>query len=368
MSGLKRIAAFVPNLPGKSPGQRARIETWARHLPAFGWTVDFYPFEDQRLAEVLYERGHLASKAASTARCFVCQLGRALQRPPCDLIFIYREAALAGPEIIERVCRTLGKPIVYDIDDPIFLPANSTASGLFGRLKFAGKTDRVIALSDLTIAISSALADHARQNTDDVATIPNMLDPERYVPQAERKEGPVRLGWSGSHSTTYNLTSIAEPLRVVQQRYGAEFITIGAPTLDLPNVVAELRAWAADTEVAELQRFDIGLLPVAQHPGNRYKFFLKLIQYMAVGLPVVAQRAGANDQVIEDGVNGFLVDTPAEWAERLSQLIGDPELRQRMGSAARQTVLERYTPEVLMPRVAQLFDQTLGKFGSDPVS
>lgn len=361
MSRPKRIAAFVPNLLGKSPGQRARIETWAKHLPAYGWVVDFYPFEDEHLASVLYKRGHYARKAASTLRCLLRQLGRVLSRPECDMVFIYREASLAGPAIIERLCRRLGKPIIYDIDDPIFLSANSRTSGLFGRLKFAGKTKRIIALSNTTTVISDELGDFASRFTDNVAVIPNMLDPGRYRPAGDRPRGEIRLGWSGSHSTAYNLTSIAEPLRELQTRHAFEFAAIGAPTIHLPGVPVDLRTWTADSEVAELQRLDIGLLPVAAHPGNRYKFFLKLLQYMAVGLPVVAQRAGANAQVIEDGVNGFVVDTPVQWVERLDMLIRDAELRQRVGAAARQTVLDRYTPEVLMPKVAALFDDTLAR-------
>ena len=62
---MKRVAALVPNVLGVSPGQRVRIETWAEHLRAAGWEVDFYPFEDERLHEVLY---HPAPPQVKVAR------------------------------------------------------------------------------------------------------------------------------------------------------------------------------------------------------------------------------------------------------------------------------------------------------------
>ena len=70
---------------------------------------------------------------------------------------------------------------------------------------------------------------------------------------------------------------------------------------------------------------------------------------------------GSNAEIIEDGVNGFLVETAAEWRDRLRLLIEDADLRQRMGAAARQTVVERFSTQVQMPRVVTIFEQVLAR-------
>ena len=123
---MKRLIAIVPNRLGVSPGQRVRIESWAPHLEKAGWKVDFYPFEDSALHDVLYESGARYLKARRLASCYLRQLRLIMNAPPCDLVFIYREAALVGPAILERLARRFGAPIVYDIDDPVFLPYRVT--------------------------------------------------------------------------------------------------------------------------------------------------------------------------------------------------------------------------------------------------
>jgi glycosyltransferase involved in cell wall biosynthesis len=76
-----------------------------------------------------------------------------------------------------------------------------------------------------------------------------------------------------------------------------------------------------------------------------------VLQYIAAGLPVVSSKAGANAEVIEDGVHGFLAARPEEWAERIAQLAGDAELRRRMGEAGRRRVATDFSIEAVFDRL-----------------
>jgi glycosyltransferase involved in cell wall biosynthesis len=134
---------------------------------------------------------------------------------------------------------------------------------------------------------------------------------------------------------------------------------IGAGQVDLPGVQIEMRPWSTNTEVADLQECDIGLVPLLDNPWNHWKFFFKTVQYMAVGLAVVARRMGSNAEVIQDGINGFLVDSEGEWYDRLQLLVEDAALRRRMGAAARETVVEQYSTRAHMPRVLEIFERGL---------
>ena len=356
---MKRVAALVPNVLGVSPGQRVRIETWAEYLREAGWEVDFYPFEDERLHEVLYHPAPPQVKVARLAACYKERLKLLKPGPPCDVLFIFREAALIGPAFIESRMRRPGVPIIYDFDDPVFLPYRSPMNGWFSLLKFPRKTHRLFRLSDHIIAINGLLADYAARFNPSVSIVPNCVDTDKYQPAPRTDDGQVRLVWIGSHSTVQNLKAIAGALPGLNERVPVTLRLIGPSDVVIDGIPTESRRWSAETEVSELQACDIGLLPLIDHSWHPWKFFFKTVQYMAVGLPVVARRMGSNAEIIEDGVNGYLVETENEWRDRLRLLIEDPALRKRMGAAARATIVERFSTQVQMPRVVSIFEDVL---------
>jgi glycosyltransferase involved in cell wall biosynthesis len=356
---MKRIAALVPNLPGTAPGQRVRIETWATHLEQFGWTVDLYPFEDTRLNEVFYRSGYNMAKISRLAICYLRHVRLVRRLPPYDVILIYREAALIGPALLERLARRSGTPMVYDLDDPTFLSYRSPTSGWASLLKFPRKTRSLFRLADHVITINNLIGDYARRDNPAVTVVPNFVDMKRYGDAGTPPEKGFTLVWTGSHTTMPNLQTIAPALRRLQAECHAPLRVVGNGTPDLPGVHTEVRQWSAANEARDIADCHVGLLPVNDQPWNRWKFFLKCVQYMAAGLPVVARRIGSNDEVVDDGVNGFLVETQDEWYDRLKALADDPALRRRMAAAARATAVERFSPETQMSRVAAVFNSVV---------
>jgi glycosyltransferase involved in cell wall biosynthesis len=90
---------------------------------------------------------------------------------------------------------------------------------------------------------------------------------------------------------------------------------------------------------ALLPAFDVALLPAI----NPYASPLKLHEYMASSLPVLAPDQPNLREILGDGENALLVppeDGPA-LTSALGRLVGDPDLRRRLGEAARRTIVER---------------------------
>lgn len=356
----KRIAALVPNILGHSPGQRVRIELWANALKSVGWEIEFLPFEDELLHEILYTEGNSVRKAGGIIRCYEKQLRVVLRRISADVIFIFREASLIGPAVLERLAARQKIPIIFDVDDPIFLPYKSPTNNWASLLKFSRKTHKIFRLSTHVIAINNLIGDYAAKFNPNVTVIPNCVDTDKFVPRGERQDsmgGPTKLVWIGSRSTMQNLREIEIPIRKLQSKNNTPLIVIGAGEADLDLEQLETRQWSAETEVADLQEGDIGLLPLNDLPWNDWKFFFKAIQYMAVGIPVVAQRTGSTSELIQNGLNGFLVETPDEWHSRLEYLTLQPEIRKQMGKAARQTAVESYSLKTQIPRILDLFER-----------
>jgi len=145
----------------------------------------------------------------------------------------------------------------------------------------------------------------------------------------------------------------------LQKNYNATLVVIGPGEVDLGGLNKEIRLWNANTEVSDLQSCHIGLLPLDNKEYNEWKFFYKIIQYMGVGIPVIAQEKRCNIEVIKNGVNGYLVDSKEDWYNKIEKLIIEPQLIEKMGANARNLVEEKYSEKVQIPRMLNVFNATL---------
>ena len=138
------------------------------------------------------------------------------------------------------------------------------------------------------------------------------------------------------------LQLIASPLMELIDRGIIRFVAVGASNNVLLLPVTRI-PWSAQDEVAQLNQFDIGIMPLPDSPFERGKCGYKLIQYMACSKPVVASPVGVNTQIVEPGIIGLLASTPDEWREAILTLSKDASLRRRMGEAGRQKVARNYS-------------------------
>jgi glycosyltransferase involved in cell wall biosynthesis len=259
---MKKIAALVPNKLGVSPGQRLRVEAWADHLSTAGWKIDFYPFEDDGLHDVLYKPGHHLSKVVRFGSRYINQFRTVLSDLKCDGLFIYREAALVGPAFLERLSKRLNVPIIYDIDDPVFLPYRSPVNGWMSLLKFSRKTHSLFRMSDRVIAINDLIGDYAREFNSSVSVVPNFVDTDVYRPASKSHGATPQIVWTGSVSTLRNLHTIAGPLRQLQAKYDTPVRVIANGETQIDGVKLDLREWSAEAEITNLQDCDIGIVPL----------------------------------------------------------------------------------------------------------
>ncbi|MGE5754108.1 MAG: glycosyltransferase, partial [Planctomycetaceae bacterium] len=96
-------------------------------------------------------------------------------------------------------------------------------------------------------------------------------------------------------------------------------------------------------EAEELAAGDVGISWVPDDLWSRGKCGLKVLQYQAAGLPVLANPVGVQAEMVVPEVSGLLATTPDEWVEAVRRLATDPALRLRMGRAARASVESGYS-------------------------
>jgi glycosyltransferase involved in cell wall biosynthesis len=257
--------------------------------------------------------------------------------------------------VVERIIRGLGIPLVYDFDDAIYLGDTSASNARMRFLKFPSKTAMICRLATHVVVGNDMLAAWARQHNPNVTIIPTTIDTDKYMPATGRRgDGPLTVGWSGSHTTAPYLESIKPVLREVAQREPFQLRVIGAPRFQIDGVPFESLPWRAESEVADLLPMEVGLMPIPDSEWGKGKCALKALQYMALGTPAVVSPVGANTQVVRHGVNGLHASTDAEWVEQLVRILQDRALRRRLGKAARQTVVDEYSNKRQAPRLLEV--------------
>jgi glycosyltransferase involved in cell wall biosynthesis len=353
-----RVLGLLPYPTRRVPGQRYRIEQWAPLLEREGVALTFSPFLSERGMDVLYRPGNAWTKARETARGYFRRIGEVLRPGSFDVVYVFREAALLGPAWLEQmVARRL--PVVFDFDDAIYLPATSPANAWASILKPAGKADAICRLARHVTVGNEFLAAYASRHCKAVTVVPTTIDTDLYRPAARPANARPIVGWSGSSTTAAYLQTRAAALGRLRQRLDFELHVIGG-TVSVPGVETRLLPWRAETEVEDLRPFDVGLMPLSDDEWARGKCGLKALQYMALGIPPVVSPVGVNASIVEDGVNGFHARDDGEWVDRIANLLGDPDLRARLGAAARRTVEQRYSAAVQAPRMARVFRETAG--------
>jgi L-malate glycosyltransferase len=356
-----RVLVLTPYPYGTAPGPRSSFELWERVLAPAGIELRYAVFESERLQEIIYRPGETATKALEMVRCYRRLIGKIRHAGVYDAVLVNREAALIGPAVIEEALVRRGAPLIYLLDDPMYIRYRSPANGRLSYLKCFSKFGRLCQIASVVIANSAGNVAFAAARNDNVWEIPSVVDGDLYdgfKPRAAAG-GTVGVGWTGSATTSPNLAMIAAPLQQLAGRDDVRLSLIGARELQPLGLEPYVRPWRAPSEVSDLRELEIGLLPVPPSPWAPNKFFLKLVQYMALGIVPVATPAGDNARVISHGETGFLVDSERAWTDTVERLIGDSDLRERVGAAAAVRAAERYTLQANADRIVAAFRSAL---------
>ena len=254
-----------------------------------------------------------------------------------------------------KLGRLLGKRVIFDYDDAIFTVSEVRKKTWFERFACPDRLPKVLAQCDCVVAGNNHLADFARGYCKNVEVLPTCVELTRYPARPWNKcSDPVVIGWIGTPSTVPYLDLIAPALRRVAEKRAIVLRIVGGKEYYCPGVKVECLPWTLAGEVELIKSFDIGVMPLADDAWSRGKCGLKLLQYMAAGVPAVASPVGVNSEIIQDGVNGYLAADTAGWVEALERIIANPAAHADMVKKARETVKQAYAVESNHPKMARI--------------
>jgi len=147
-------------------------------------------------------------------------------------------------------------------------------------------------------------------------------------------------------------------LKNLKQKYNFNFLIISneKPQFDIDFQYIE---WSAEKEVDDLCNIDIGIMPLPNDEWAKGKCGLKGLQYMALEIPTVMSAVGVNTEIIQDGKNGLLARNNTEWIEKLSLLINNKDLRNKLGKEGRKTVETKYSVKANKEKYKKIIDSLL---------
>jgi glycosyltransferase involved in cell wall biosynthesis len=347
--------------PTSAASTRFRLEQFFPALRAAGIEPILRPFLDERGFATIYDRGAPLAKLGAAMRAIAGRIADLVRSFDVGAVLVHREAALVGPPILEwLLTRALRRPVIFDLDDAVWVPyASPTYGALLSRLfKAPGKTHFTLSAAARVIAGNPYVADYARRYNAATEVIPTVVDTDQFRPApVAPREVPV-IGWIGTHSSLQYLRAIVPALERLRRRRPFTLKVVGA-TLDAPSLQIDNVPWTLEREVEDFRSLDVGLYPLVEDAWSLGKSGFKAVQYMACAVPVVASPVGVTVDIVRDGVSGFLARSDDEWVARLDQLLASAELRRRLGDRGREEAELHWSLRTHAPRFVDVVRSTV---------
>lgn len=331
------------------PSSRLRQYQYADALAAAGIDVVAAPLFDTAFVARLFDgrRG----RPGSIVHGYLRRLAELVRSGRFDLLWIEYELFPWLPYVLERLFRANRTPYVLELDDAVFhrydLHPNPLVRRILGR-----KIDSLMRGAAVVVAGNAYIAGRARSaGARRVEIVPTAVDIDLYRPSSSRVEGPFTVGWIGSPVTASYLEPLVSVARELRRRGEMRFVVVGGGHATPADLGAIVEPWTEESEVRRLQSFHVGVMPLRDGPWERGKCGLKIIQYHACGIPAVASPVGVNEEIVDDGVSGFLPRDAGEWVSALDRLRTDEVLRLRMGEAGRRSAAARFSTVSVAPRL-----------------
>ncbi len=255
-----------------------------------------------------------------------------VRAPFADVIIIQRKLF---DRFFLGLLSSLCKKIIFDFDDAIFTKSSGKKS--------AQRMDRFRHTIDIAWQAWAGnkylakVASERKRNPEAIRYVPTVIDLEKYY-QLE-KTNTFTLIWIGSQSTAKYLYDQQDVLEAIgKQCTNIKLVIVSDFRFQLNHLTVECLAWSEAVELEQVAKANVGIAPMSDDDWSRGKCALKVLQYMAAGLPVISSNVGANADVVEHEVTGYLADTAGEWVDAIHALQKNPDKAKEMGNLGQQRI------------------------------
>lgn len=347
----KSILFLTAFFPGNA-GYHWRAKEWFAPLEAQGYKADivhaiekdeFYKYKVSNLS--LFHIKYLNKR-----------FWQVIQSRKYEKVIVRRELLLYneyGNLFLEKLLLKIHPNAILDFDDDIAFSKGEPReiTSLYGKIlaENGNKFTESLKLYNRFMVGSKYLKDYVllrntELNASQISVIPTCVNYESFVPKVyDTSKEIISFGWVGGNHNLFLLDSIIKPLNKISKKHHIELIVIAGK--DYKNEEAQFsiinKKWSLETEIEDIKLMDIGLMPLLNTNRDKGKAGFKLIQYMGLGVVSIASNITVNGEIVDDKINGFLVDE--NWETVIEEVIGKKENFGLIGSLARQKIMEHYS-------------------------
>ncbi|MCT9098187.1 glycosyltransferase family 4 protein [Haloarchaeobius sp. HME9146] len=268
------------------------------------------------------------------------------------------------------LCNRKEIPLIFDIDDALYHQKriDETPIPIPGRIFL----DKVIQQAAHVTTGNSNIESELSSLNSNITTIPTPVDAsvfQKETDPAATYDSTV-LGWMGiGPGHEHNLRLLREPLMTLGKKYDITFRMVSSlGNGEIRDTFTEVEQYV-DVDYGyndriplkqvrrEMATFDIAVLPL--NPSDEMmegKSIIKVLEHLAMGLPVVASDALAYGDLLTHDETGLLADTTEDWVSNIERLINDEGEKNRLAEAGYQMVVKDYTVESYVDQLETVID------------
>lgn len=355
-----KVLFLVPYPHGVSPSQRFRLELYEESMKKKGVDYHFAPFLSEAVYPIFFAPGNTALKALGIISGYFRRYMLLFKMRQFNVIWVHRETAPMAlfPLYNFLLTKVFAKRVIFEMDDAVWMPNVSSANAKFQWLKPFKNSIRLMKWAQNVVCGNEFLRQKALEYNEGTILLPTVVDTELvHNREQDQQSYPIRVGWTGSHSTLPYLEAIVPTLKELYPTRPFQLVVISdvEPTLDFPDVV--YIPWNKSSEIGDLLRFHIGLMPIPNEKWTEGKCGLKIIQYQSLGIVPVANPHGVNKKLIGNHERGLLVNDLNDWKNKLDFLLRSDAIRTSYATKCRPFVLEQFSIQSQRDKFLHLLEE-----------
>ncbi len=325
---------------------RYRVYQFLNYLEEIEYEV--YPFLTEKIYKE-FKNGNIFKLLIKVPLLILKRISLLFKIKKGSLLFVHRDIIPFGPMIFEKIFKLKKCKIILDLDDAVYCneieEIASKKNRILYKFKYGKRFDSAIKNADLIICGNRFIESHSKMFNKNTIIIPTVIDTEKIkVKKTSGIKNKMIIGWIGNPGNT---KYIYEILKKIDKKRNVDlcFVLIGAKKFDtsiFKNIEINFFDWDKKTEYELLRKCDVGVMPLKDSEWSKGKCGLKLLQYMAVGIPGVGSDVGVNSDIIVEGKNGWIVKND-DWNEVIDKIIKNRNNLVKMSTFCREFIEKNYS-------------------------